>query len=170
MRLSRVNAASRAEFVDLLGAVFEHAPWVADAAYEARPFPDRAHLHAAMMAAVEASPAERQIAFLNGHPELGARAEIVADLTADSAAEQMSAGLTRLSAAEFDWFRARNRAYRDKFGFPFIIAVRRHTKQAILDTFERRLQGEPEEERAQALREIAVLTRLRLDTLIEDGD
>jgi 2-oxo-4-hydroxy-4-carboxy-5-ureidoimidazoline decarboxylase len=170
MRLAEVNQADRATFVRLLGHVFEHAPWVAEAAFAARPFANVAALHAAMAAVVERAPPAEQIAFLNAHPELGSRAEIVADLTADSRDEQNSVGLTRLSPDEAAWFREHNQAYREKFGFPFIIAVRRHDKRAIMDAFERRLGGAPDDERAQALREIAAITRLRLDGLIEDGD
>jgi 2-oxo-4-hydroxy-4-carboxy-5-ureidoimidazoline decarboxylase len=170
MRLAEVNRADRATFVGRLGHVFEHAPWVAEAAFMARPFANVAALHDAMVAVVERAPATEQIAFLNAHPELGSRAEIVPDLTADSRDEQNAAGLTRLSPADAEWFRARNQAYREKFGFPFIIAVRRHGKQAIMDEFERRLGGTAAAERAQALREIATITRLRLDGLIEEDD
>lgn len=167
MRLAEINQADRAGFVRRLGHVFEHAPWVAEAAFEARPFAGLAALHDAMMAAVERAPAAQQIEFLNAHPELGSRAEVVPDLTDDSRDEQMSAGLTRLSADEAAWFRDRNRAYRAKFGFPFIVAVRQHTKNSIMAEFERRLAGAPEQERARALAEIGVITRLRLDGLIE---
>jgi OHCU decarboxylase len=170
MQLAEINQADRATFVRLLGHVFEHAPWVAEAAYDARPFADRAALHAAMTAVVARAAPARQVAFLNAHPELGSRAEVVPDLTASSRFEQTSAGLTRLSPDEATWFRARNQAYRARFGFPFIIAVRRHTKQSIMDAFERRLAGQPDDERAQALAEIAAITRLRLDGMIEDGD
>jgi 2-oxo-4-hydroxy-4-carboxy-5-ureidoimidazoline decarboxylase len=170
MRLAELNQVDRAGFVQALGAVFEHAPWVAEAAYPARPFATRAALHAAMMAAVERAPEARRIAFLAGHPELGSRTEIVADLTPDSRKEQMSAGLTRLTPDEAAWFQARNRAYREKFGFPFIVAVRRLTKQGIMDAFERRIAGSRDDELAAALAEIGWITRLRLDDVIEDGD
>lgn len=169
-RLSELNSADRQGFVACLGGVFEHSPWIAEAAYDARPFADRARLHGAMMAVIERAAPERQIAFLNAHPELGARAEIVPDLTTESRNEQMSAGLNRLSPDEFAWFQTRNQAYRARFGFPFIIAVRHHSKQSIMDDFERRLAGTPAAERAQALREIAAITRLRLDDLIEEDD
>jgi 2-oxo-4-hydroxy-4-carboxy-5-ureidoimidazoline decarboxylase len=169
MRLAEVNDADRTTFVARLGHVFEHAPWIAEAAHAARPFASRAALHDAMTAVIARAPAAQQVAFLNAHPELGSHAEVVPDLTADSRDEQMSAGLTKLSPDEFAWFAARNRAYRERFGFPFIIAVRRHTKQSIMDAFERRLQATPEAERAQALREIGIITRLRLDAVIEDG-
>lgn len=170
MRLAEVNQLDRASFVRLLGPVFEHAPWVAEAAFAARPFAGHAALHDAMVAAVARAPAAEQIAFLNAHPELGSRAEIVPDLTAASRDEQTQAGLTRLSPDEAAWFRERNRAYREKFGFPFIIAVRQHAKPAIMAAFERRLGGTPDAERAQALREIAAITRLRLDGIIAEND
>jgi 2-oxo-4-hydroxy-4-carboxy-5-ureidoimidazoline decarboxylase len=169
MRLAELNAADRARFVCVLGPVFEHAPWVAEAAYEARPFASPEALHAAMLDAVARAPAARQVAFLNGHPELGSRAEVVADLTAASRSEQLSAGLTRLSPDEAAWFQARNQTYRQKFGFPFIIAVRRHSKQGIMDEFERRLaSSSADAERAEALRQIGWITRLRLDDTIEE--
>src|SRR5581483_6957130 len=106
----------RAGFVGVLGSVFEHAPWVAEAAFAARPFASRDALHGAMMAVVERAAPADQLAFLNAHPELGSRAEVVPDLTADSRAEQMSAGLTRLSPDEAAWFSTHNRAYRARFG------------------------------------------------------
>jgi len=170
MRLAELNRADRAAFVTVLGAVFEHAPWVADAAYEARPFASRATLHDAMMAAVARAPEGERVDFLNRHPELGSRADVVRDLTPASRDEQLSAGLTRLSPDEAAWFRARNRAYREKFGFPFIVAVRRLTKAGIMAAFERRLAGTRDAECAEAFREIGWITRLRLDGLIEDGD
>ena len=170
MRLAELNRADRAAFVAALGAVFEHAPWVAAAAFDARPFASRAALHAAMMAVVERAPEAEQVDFLNRHPELGSRAEIVADLTPDSRQEQMSAGLTQLSPAEAAWFREHNRAYRARFGFPFIVAARRLTKQGIMDAFERRSAGTRADELAQALREIGWITGLRLADLVEDGD
>ena len=170
MRLAELNCADRDTFVRTLGPVFEHAPWVAEAVVEVRPFASQEALHAAMLDIVARAPAARQIAFLNGHPELGSRATVVVDLTPESRAEQLSAGLTQLSPDEFAWFQARNRAYRETFGFPFIIAVRRHSKQGIMDAFERRLAATPDAERAQALQEIGWITRLRLDDVITGGD
>ena len=169
MRLAELNRADRAAFVAAVGAVFEHAPWVAAAAYDTRPFADRAALHAAMMAAVVRAPEAARVAFLNNHPELGSRAEIVADLTPDSRQEQMSAGLTQLSPDEAAWFRDRNRAYRERFGFPFIVAVRRLTRQGVMDAFEQRGASTRAAELAQALSEIAWITRLRLADLVEDA-
>ena len=129
--LRTLNSLQAPAFVAELAEVFEHAPWVAEAAAGGRPYPTVAALHDAMMAAVRSAPPERQRAFIAGHPELGSRVKR-ADLTDHSKAEQGSLGLDRLSAAEFDRFSRLNSAYRDKFGFPFIICVRRHTRDSIL--------------------------------------
>lgn len=161
LTLDQLNAASREDFVAALGDVFEHAPWVADAAAPLRPFPTVAALHGAMLEAVRQAPAERQFAFLRAHPELGSKVKR-ADITADSQAEQGSLGLDRLSEEEFSRFSRLNAAYRDKFGFPFIICVRRHTRDSILRNFERRLDNDAQAERNAALGEIGLITRLRL--------
>ncbi len=144
-------------------SLFEHSPWVVERAFAAAPFPDKAALHAALMRVVEdATPAE-QLALIRAHPELGAGQ---APLTAASASEQEGAGLRALSPEEHDRFMALNTAYREKFGFPFIICVRRQkNKAAILDSFARRLQNEPEAEKSQALREIAGIVWLRLEDM-----
>lgn len=164
--LSCINRADRTEFVAMLGGVFEHSPWVVDEAYAARPFAGLDALHGAMMAVVEAAPRARRLALLNAHPDLGARAEVVPDLTPDSLNEQMSAGLTRLDPEEFAWFARCNRDYRERFGFPFIIAVRQHTKAEIIARFEAALVAEPEAELARAIGEIGRITRLRLAGLV----
>jgi 2-oxo-4-hydroxy-4-carboxy-5-ureidoimidazoline decarboxylase len=119
-----------------------------------------------MVNAVLTAPASRQLAFIGGHPELGSRVAR-ADLTAESQAEQGGLGLDRLSGEEFERFHRLNQAYRQKFGFPFIICVRRHTRDSILRDFERRLENSIDAERAQALAEIALITRLRLVALVD---
>ena len=161
LTLDHLNACDAATFVAALGDVFEHAPWVAEAIIGGRPFASVAAVHDAMMAAVKATPADKQLAFIRAHPELGSKVQR-ADLTADSQAEQGSLGLDKLSDAEFQRFHALNAAYRDTFGFPFIICVRRHTRDSILANFERRHGNTPDAERAAALAEIAHITRLRL--------
>lgn len=163
MNSAAVNALDRAAFEAAFGPVFEHAPWVAAAAWDARPFPDADALHQACIAVLAAAPAERRLAFLNAHPELGAAAEIVDTLTLESRDEQMSAGLTSLTPGEAAWFAAMNRRYRARFGFPFIIAVRRCTKAGIVAAFERRLDGGAACEIDRAFEEIGWIARLRLD-------
>ncbi len=114
-----------------------------------------------MMEVVRQSPAERQLAFIRAHPELGSKVRQV-ELTADSQAEQGGLGLDRLSEGEFQRFSKLNAAYRDKFGVPFIVCVRRHTRDSILAQFERRLRNDEAAERKTALDEIGLITRLRL--------
>jgi 2-oxo-4-hydroxy-4-carboxy-5-ureidoimidazoline decarboxylase len=166
LTLSGLDAMPASSFVAALGEVFEHAPWVAEAAAAGRPYPTVAALHEAMMQAVRQATPERQRAFIGGHPELGSRIKR-AELTGHSQSEQGGLGLDRLSAEEFDRFSRLNAAYREKFGFPFIVCVRRHTRDSILRQFERRLANDADAEREAALREIGLITRLRLVALVE---
>ena len=130
-----MNAADKAGFVAALGDIYEHAPWVAEAAFERRPFASLAALHEAMTAAVRAVPADQRLALIKGHPDLAGKAARAGTMTTDSKAEQASAGLDRLSDAEFEEFHRLNNAYREKFGIPFIVCVRRHSKDSILRQF-----------------------------------
>ena len=166
LTLSGLNAMSAPSFVAALGEVFEHAAWVAETTAANRPYATVTALHDAMMQAVRQAAPERQMAFIGGHPELGSRIKR-ADITADSQAEQGGLGLDRLSAEEFDRFNALNAAYRKTFGFPFIVCVRRHTRDSILRQYERRLQNSAEAERKAALAEIGLITRLRLAGLVD---
>lgn len=165
--LERLNNMPPAEFVAALGDVFEHAPWVAEQAAAGRPYPTIEALHGGMVQAVAAASSEKQLAFIRAHPELGSKVAR-ADMTADSQAEQGSLGLDRLSDEEFGRFSKLNAAYRTKFEIPFIICVRRHTRDSILTQYERRLENDAGAERAAALREISFITRLRL-AAIADG-
>jgi 2-oxo-4-hydroxy-4-carboxy-5-ureidoimidazoline decarboxylase len=160
--LDELNACSREMFVATLGGIFEKAPWVAERAFESRPFATVAALHEAMADGVAAADSELQLAFLRGHPELGGKVARAGAMTGASRAEQGGLGLDRLSDEEFARFERLNAAYRQRFGFPFIIAVRRHTRDSILDRFEARLANSPEAERAAALSEIGHITRMRL--------
>ena len=166
LTLSGLNLMPAPAFVAALGGLFEHAAWVAEATAAGRPYPTLTALHDAMMQAVRQAPAERQLAFIAGHPELGSRVKR-ADLTKDSQSEQGGLGLDHLSAEEFDRFTALNGAYRQKFGFPFIICVRRHTRDSILRQFEKRLHNTAAAEREAALHEIGLITRLRLVALVD---
>jgi 2-oxo-4-hydroxy-4-carboxy-5-ureidoimidazoline decarboxylase len=167
LTLDHLNTLGAAAFVEALGDIFEHAPWVAEAAAVQRPFTTVTALHEAMLAAVQAAPREQQLAFLRGHPELGGKVARAGAMTAESVAEQGSLGLNRLSDAEFARFEALNAAYRAKFGFPFIICVRRQTRDAILSEFARRGELTMEAEFATALGEIGHITRLRLAAKVD---
>ncbi|MCJ2135945.1 2-oxo-4-hydroxy-4-carboxy-5-ureidoimidazoline decarboxylase [Methylobacterium sp. J-026] len=165
--LAAVNRMDAGAFEARLGGVFEHAAWVARDAWAARPFASVADLHAAMMRAVRSAPAAAQLAFLNGHPELAGPEARARSLTDDSAREQDGAGLARMSEAEAAAFDRLNAAYRARFGIPFIIAVRGRGRAEILAAFEARLGRDRAAEMETALEEVAQITRLRLDRLID---
>jgi 2-oxo-4-hydroxy-4-carboxy-5-ureidoimidazoline decarboxylase len=167
LSLDHLNGLSAADFVARLGDIFEHAPWVAEGVAGLRPFSTLAALHDAMMEGVRSAPQARQLEFLRGHPELGGKVARAGAMTTDSVAEQGSLGLDRLSDAEFARFGALNTAYGTRFGFPFIICVRRQTRDAILSEFARRSLLSPEQEFAAALGEIGHITRLRLVAKVE---
>ncbi|MFL6798870.1 MAG: 2-oxo-4-hydroxy-4-carboxy-5-ureidoimidazoline decarboxylase [Xanthobacteraceae bacterium] len=168
--LQKLNAAEKTAFVDELGEIYEHAPWVAEAAYAQRPFASLNALHEAMTNAVREASAEQRIALLKGHPELAGKAARAGVMTPDSNAEQGSAGLDHLSEAEYGAFHRLNDAYRKKFGIPFIVCVRRHSKESILHQFERRLQNGAAAETKAALTEVFRIAALRLDQRVEAAD
>lgn len=167
LTLDALNTASAADFVAALADIFEHAPWVAEAAAARRPHVTVAALHAAMQEAITAADEATKIDFLRGHPELGGKVARAGAMAEASKQEQGGLGLDRLSDAEFERFERLNAAYRARFGFPFIICVRRHTRDSILDRFEARLSHGPAEELAAALAEIGHITRLRLFDRVE---
>lgn len=164
--LTDLNAMPEAGFVAALGAVFEHAPWVAAGAAARRPFATVQALAAAMRAVVEAAPESAREALLAGHPELAGRAARAGAMEPASVEEQAAAGLGRLSEAEQARFAALNAAYRARFGLPFILCVRRHGRASILRSFEARLEADPESERRRALEEVFRIAALRLAGLV----
>jgi 2-oxo-4-hydroxy-4-carboxy-5-ureidoimidazoline decarboxylase len=162
MTLTELNSLDRAAFVEAIGWVFEHSPWVAEQVARAKPFSSVEVLHEMMVNQVEAAVPERQLALLRAHPDLGARARI----SAASTAEQAGAGLDRLTPEEFERLQQLNSAYRDKFGFPFLFAVKGSTKYDILQALERRLGTPAKEERREALRQVYRIAEFRLrDTI-----
>jgi 2-oxo-4-hydroxy-4-carboxy-5-ureidoimidazoline decarboxylase len=158
-------AASREAFVARYGGLFEHSPWVAEAAYERRPFASREDLMSALIDAMRAAPLERRLALIRAHPDLAGKAAIEGRMTADSAREQGSAGLDRLTPDEHEVFTRTNTAYRERFGFPFVICVREHDKESIIASARARLKNDPGTEVEVALGEIAKIARLRLEDL-----
>jgi 2-oxo-4-hydroxy-4-carboxy-5-ureidoimidazoline decarboxylase len=161
--LDDLNRMDRQAFVAALGDIFEHAPWVAEAAHQAQPFSSLNALYEAMTAAVRGAGDARQMALINGHPDLAGKAAREGTMTTDSKREQSSAGLDQLSEDEFAAFHRLNNAYRAKFDMPFIVCVRRHGKDSILRQFERRLGNDGAAEREAALNEIFRIVALRLD-------
>jgi OHCU decarboxylase len=164
--IGELDALGREAFVERLGFVAEGSPWVAREAYAARPFASVQALAAAFREAMEAAPRERQLALIRAHPDLAGRAAIARELTAESSAEQASAGLDRLTPAEHATFSERNAAYRERFGFPFVICVRDHDKAGILAAYAERLGHDREQEIATALDEIGRIVALRLSAAV----
>lgn len=164
--LADLNTCSRADFVAALANVFEYSPWIAEKAAGARPFAGVVQLFQAMKAAVERAPTELRLALIRAHPDLANRTQRAAGLTAESNAEQNSVGLDRLSDAEYAAFERVNNAYRAKFGFPYIVCVRRHAKDSILRDFEKRLPNSATTEIAASIAEICRIAALRLDQLV----
>ncbi|SEP22771.1 2-oxo-4-hydroxy-4-carboxy-5-ureidoimidazoline decarboxylase [Rhodospirillales bacterium URHD0017] len=162
LMLDALNRMSPGDFASAVGDTFELAPWVAESAAARRPFQTVTTLHETMMGAVRAAPRERQVEFLRGHPDLAGKAARVGAITHDSKREQASVGLDSLDEQEFARFHRLNDAYKAKFGFPFIVCVRRHTRDSILAQFERRLGHDAATEFAAALQEVFFITRLRI--------
>lgn len=166
LSIDDVNTMDHATFVRTLGFVFESSPWIADRAYAARPFANIAALHRALCTVMYESEAAEKEALISAHPDLAGKAAIAGNLTAESTREQASAGLDRLTPDEFNRFTRLNQAYRDSFGFPFIICVREHTRESILANFETRLRNDRTQEIETALGEIARIADLRLRDVV----
>jgi OHCU decarboxylase len=161
--MKAVNELDRAAFVERFGPLFEHSPWVAEAAWRDRPFNDPEELYQALVAAMYAAPRERQLALIKAHPDLAGKAAIEGTLTNSSKREQAAAGLDRLTPDEYEAFTRTNAAYRERFGFPFVVCAREHTKESILRVASERLNNSEDEEIRVALEEIAKIARLRLE-------
>lgn len=162
MTLAEINSLTRDQFVAALGWIFEDSPWVAERTWPHRPFSSRQALHRSMTDELEkATPAE-QLALLRAHPDLGTRAKV----SAASAGEQSSAGLDRLSAEEFANFEWLNVGYREKFGFPFLYAVKGSTKLEIFVALGVRMDSSPEDEFRQALSEVGRIAWFRLEDAV----
>lgn len=168
--LSGLNACSKDDFVGALENIFEHSPWIAERAAAARPFAGVNPLFAAMKAAVDGATPALRLALIKAHPDLADKTQRAAGLTAESDAEQNSAGLDRLSDAEYEAFERVNNAYRAKFGFPYIVCVRRHTRDSILRDFARRLPNGAKTEMQTSIEEICRIAALRLDQLVTAED
>jgi 2-oxo-4-hydroxy-4-carboxy-5-ureidoimidazoline decarboxylase len=168
--LFELNRFDRDGFTAALGKVFEHSPWIVAQAAGARPFSGVGELFAAMRSVVEDLPPDRLRELIGVHPDLASKAQQAAGLTADSQAEQSSAGLGHLADVEAEAFARLNAAYRARFGFPYIVCVRRHARDSILRDGMQRLQNDEATEIRRALDEICRIAALRLDQLVEADD
>ena len=162
MNLAELNAKDRAGFVDAVGWVFEESPWVADRAWAKRPFASLDELHDAMVSIVTGASLDEQLALLRAHPDLGARAK----MSDASSREQTGAGLDSMTRAELDRLQSLNAVYREKFGFPFLYAVKGSTTEDILNALERRLPSARDVEQQEALRQVYRIARFRLEDVI----
>ena len=166
--IAALNAADRATFVAAIGFAFEASPWIADAAWAHRPFAGRDALHAALVDVVHRAAPEQQLALIAAHPDLAGRLAREGRLTAASRGEQAAAGLDLLTPAESARFDAANAAYRARFGFPFVICARQHDTASILTALERRSANDHDAEIAEALAQIAMIARLRLEEAVTE--
>ena len=164
--IQHLNTCDEATFVDTVGFAFEHSPWIAEAAARRRPFADAAALHAAMVAVVHAASNDAQVALIAAHPDLAGRVAREGRLTAASSSEQAGAGLDALTPDEIARFDAANGAYRERFGFPFVICARENTKASILDALARRATNDRATEIHTALDEIAKIAWLRIEGVV----
>lgn len=161
--IEEINQYAQGQFIEALGWVFEHSPWVAERAWHRRPFASCAHLSEVMKSEVSAAPVEEQLDLLRAHPDLGTRARI----SPGSASEQAGVGLDRLTRDEYARLIGLNTAYREKFGFPFLYAVKGSDKAAIIEALERRLSSSRHDEFAEALRQVYRIARFRLEDIIQ---
>jgi 2-oxo-4-hydroxy-4-carboxy-5-ureidoimidazoline decarboxylase len=157
--LDAVNGMDRESFVASLGWVFEHSPWVAERAWPRRPFASVPALHQAMAEQVASAGAAEQVALIRAHPDLGTRAR----MSSASSGEQAGAGLDHLTLDEYEQLHRLNSAYREKFGFPFIYAVKGSTRHDILGALGRRLPNDLATEHAMALTQIYRIAQIRLE-------
>ena len=162
MTIEALNSLDREGFVDAVGWVFEQSPWVAERAWAGRPFANVDALHSEMVEQVEAAAKEQKLALLRAHPDLGTRARV----SHASAAEQGGAGLDQLTFHEFDELQRLNNDYRDKFGFPFLFAVKGSTKHGILRALRQRIEATQAEEYAEALQQAYRIARFRIEDSI----
>jgi beta-ureidopropionase / N-carbamoyl-L-amino-acid hydrolase len=166
--LEELNALSPRDFVAALGSVFEHSPWVPERVAESRPYRSGIALHEAMCGAVMHADESLQLALIRAHPELAGRAAIRGDLTSASISEQKGAGLSACTPLEYERLQSLNAAYRARFDFPFVLAVKGHTPESVIATLERRVAHGTDEERSIALQEICRIARFRLADLVDE--
>lgn len=154
------------EFVEKFGGIYEHSSWVAEeAASVVADSGDMEAIATVMADCVDNASREKRLELIRAHPDLAGKAQIAGELTEDSTTEQASAGLDQCSAEEYERFQSLNRAYHEKFGFPFVMAVRNSSRADILEAFGARLNNEPDEEFETAMAEIHKIARLRLEAM-----
>lgn len=168
----KASATSERTFLEAYGGIYEHSPWVAKGAWTARDGSNLdtvGGLHGAMEVTVAAADEASQLKLIGAHPDLAGKLAVAGELTAASRSEQTGAGLDRCTKQEFEEFQNLNSAYKEKFGFPFIIAVKGHDRHSILKAFRTRLPNDRAIERETALQEINRIGHFRLMELVENS-
>jgi 2-oxo-4-hydroxy-4-carboxy-5-ureidoimidazoline decarboxylase len=164
--IAQLNTMPVAGFVQVLGGIYEHSPWFAEAAAAQRPFTDGAALAQALAKAVDEAGEAAQLKLVRAHPELAGKAAVRGELTAESTREQSGAGLDQCTPEEFDRLQSLNAAYNQKFGFPFILAVRGYDRHGIIAEFARRIENTPQQELQTCINQIHRIAQFRLDDLV----
>ena len=164
--LSQLNSMDAAQFVQVLGGIYEHSPLVAEQAATQRPFASAEALATAMRNAVDTAGIEPQLNLVRAHPELAGKAAVRGELTAESTREQSGAGLNLCTPEEFARLQALNTQYNEKFGFPFILAVRGYDRHGIIDNFSKRVENDRDTELRTSLEQIHRIAGFRLADLI----
>jgi 2-oxo-4-hydroxy-4-carboxy-5-ureidoimidazoline decarboxylase len=168
--LDALNAMSAAEFIGVLGGIYEHSPWVAQSAAAQRPFASLDALADAMRAAVDGAGDAARITLVRAHPELAGKAAVRGELTAESTREQSGAGLDQCTAEEFEQLQQLNARYNERFGFPFILAVRGHDRGSILAAFAQRAENTPALELQTCIDQIHRIAQFRLHDLVSRAE
>ena len=163
--IAQLNQMSQEEFTNTLGGIWEETPEIGSRAWHNKSFKNLEALYQSMVAIVNQMSDREQLNLIKAHPDLGAKTK----MAEASVQEQAGVGLDRLSKVEYERFQSLNQAYKDKFNFPFIVAVKYHTKESILQAFETRLKNNQSQEKQTALAEIAKIARLRLESIINKG-
>ncbi|WP_400247902.1 2-oxo-4-hydroxy-4-carboxy-5-ureidoimidazoline decarboxylase [Niallia sp. JL1B1071] len=161
--IEEINEMNRQEFIEKIGWIFEHSPWIANKTWDYHPFPSLQVLYQLMVQAVTEAPIGDQLDLIRAHPDLGGKLK----MTDSSVKEQKGAGLDALSVKEYQEFAALNKAYSEKFGFPFILAVKGHTKESIYKAMKERLNHSKELEFQTALTQIFSISKFRLDDIVK---
>jgi 2-oxo-4-hydroxy-4-carboxy-5-ureidoimidazoline decarboxylase len=170
MTLDQLNELDAHEFVAALGGVFEHSPWIVERTHASRPFASIDALHRTLVDTIDRASTDEQLALLRAHPELAGKAAIAGTMTSESIDEQSSAGLGACTPEEFARINALNRRYNERFGFPFILAVRGLDRRRIIEAFARRVEHTRDVEFRECLAQVARISRLRLDALLGATD
>lgn len=166
--LTDLNQCSKDRFIESLGGIFEHSPWVPDLVFDDRPFDTVTQLNQTMLDAVQQSPEHQRMSLICNHPELAGKEAAAGTLTDDSRQEQSRAGLDQCSADELAQLQSLNRTYQEKFQFPFVIAVTGLNKTQIIEALDTRLQNSLGKEFDTSIIEIGKIAAIRLNALITE--